>query len=464
MHVAQELIISVSGLRGVVGETLTPQVARQYAAAFASTLPDGPILVARDGRANGLGLVAPVVDGLTQNRPRPVFDGGIAATPTAGALVRKLGCVGGVQISASHNPAEYNGLKLFSAEGRVVPNHVGQRVLEQFRATPQPAARIQHPASSIQHLLDTTSAHLALVERIVDVAKIRAQRFRVLLDANHGSGSVLGRPLLTHLGCDTIVLGGDPDGDFAHPPEPTVSNLADVLSEIPNIGADVGFCQDPDADRLAIVDERGRYPGEEYTLALCVDHVLRRLPGPIVTNCSTSRMTEDLARRFGVAFFHSAVGEANVVDEMLSRNAVLGGEGNGGVIDPRVGLVRDSFVGMALVLDAMAARGKPISRLIDELPRYSIWKTKIDLPRDALSAALESLEHHYHEWTSNRLDGLRLDRQAADGSGSWLLIRPSNTEPIVRIIAEAPTELEARRLCDEAAGVVAAASNKTFRQ
>jgi phosphomannomutase len=432
-------------------------------------------MVTRDGRANGAELVAPVMAGLVHESPRQVFDGGIAATPTTGILVRQHHCVGGIQITASHNPSEYNGLKLFSAAGRVVPSAVGQQVLERFQHPSSiiqhpasnvhhPASTIQHPASNVQHLRDTTSAHLALVERIVDVARIRAQQFRVLLDANHGSGSVLGRPLLTHLGCDTIVLGGDPDGDFAHPPEPTVSNLAGVLAEIPNLQADVGFCQDPDADRLAIIDERGRYPGEEYTLAICVDHVLRRMPGPIVTNCSTSRMTEDLARRFGVAFFHSAVGEANVVDEMLRRNAVLGGEGNGGVIDPRVGLVRDSFVGMALVLDAMAARGKPISRLIDELPRYSIWKTKIDLPSDALGAALESLEHYFHAWTSSRLDGLRLDRQAADGSASWLLIRPSNTEPIVRIIAEAPTASEARRLCDEAAGVVAAAIHVTNRE
>jgi phosphomannomutase len=432
-------------------------------------------MVTRDGRASGAELVAPVMAGLVHESPRQVFDGGIAATPTTGILVRQHHCVGGIQITASHNPSEYNGLKLFSAAGRVVPSAVGQQVLERFQHPASsiqhpasnvhhPASTIQHPTSNIQHLLDTTSAHLALVERIVDVAKIRAQRFRVLLDANHGSGSVLGRPLLTHLGCDTIVLGGDPDGDFAHPPEPTVSNLAGVLAEIPTVGADVGFCQDPDADRLAIIDERGRYPGEEYTLALCVDHVLRRRPGPIVTNCSTSRMTEDLARRFGVAFFHSAVGEANVVDEMLRRNAVLGGEGNGGVIDPRVGLVRDSFVGMALVLDAMAARGMPISQLIDELPRYSIWKTKIDFPPDALGAALESLEHNFHAWTSSRLDGLRLDRQAADGSASWLLIRPSNTEPIVRIIAEAPTASEVRRLCDEAAGVVAAAIHVTNRE
>jgi phosphomannomutase len=213
----------------------------------------------------------------------------------------------------------------------------------------------------------------------------------------------------------------------------------------------VGFCQDPDADRLAVIDENGRYLGEEYTLAMCVDHVLRRRKGPIVTNCSTSRMSEDLATKYGVPFFRSAVGEANVVDKMLETGAVLGGEGNGGVIDPRVGLVRDSFVGMALLLDAMAARGLPISQLADELPRYEIVKTKIAAPADKIARAVPALEQHFKDAKANRLDGLRLD-----WPDKWLLVRASNTEPIARAIAEAPTAAEARRLCDEAAKVVAA--------
>jgi phosphomannomutase len=453
----------VSGLRGIVGVTLTADIARRYAAAFADTLPDGPVVVTRDGRANGIALVEPVVTGLSQSMRHPVFDGGIAATPTTGVLVRHLGCVGGVQISASHNPAEYNGLKLFSAEGRVVPSEVGKRVLDRYRASSirHPArhgesstSSIEIQASSIQHLDDTTTAHLSLIEQIIDVARIRARGFRVVLDANHGSGSVLGQKLLGRLGCQVTVLGGEPDGLFAHPPEPTAENLADVLQTVTRAGADVGFCQDPDADRLAIIDERGRYLGEEYTLAICVDHVLRGTPGPVVTNCSSSRMTEDLAQKYGVPFFRSAVGEANVVDEMLRRGAVLGGEGNGGVIDPRVGLVRDSFVGMAIVLDAMAARGQPVSALADELPRYAICKTKIELPPAAVPAALDALERHFHDATPDRLDGLRLDWSRPDGRGSWLLIRASNTEPIVRIIAEAPSANEAEQLCDQAARVI----------
>jgi phosphomannomutase len=452
----QELIISVSGLRGIVGDTLTADVARRYAAAFAATLPEGPVVITRDGRANGLALVEPVVAGLSQSMSRRVLDGGIAATPTTGVLVRHLGCAGGVQISASHNPSEYNGLKLFSAAGRVVPSEVGQRVLERYRMLDAGCSMLDSEQAevSIKHLNDTTSAHLALIERIVDVARIRARGFRVVLDPNHGSGSLLGRRLLESLGCELTTLGGEPDGLFAHPPEPTAENLSSVLAAVPRAGADVGFCQDPDADRLAIIDERGRYLGEEYTLAICVDHLLRSTPGPVVTNCSSSRMTEDLAQKYGVPFFQSAVGEANVVDEMLRRQAVLGGEGNGGVIDPRVGLVRDSFVGIASVLDAMAARGQPIGALADELPRYAIWKAKIQLPPDAVPAALDALERYFHDATPNRLDGLRLDWSQPDGSGSWLLIRASNTEPIVRIIAEAPGTQDAQALCDEATKIL----------
>lgn len=450
--VANELIISVSGLRGVVGDTLTPDVASRYAAAFAATLPAGPVLVSRDGRANGPQLLTPVIGGLSQGGTRRVLDAGIAATPTTGVLVRHHQCAGGVQISASHNPAPYNGLKLFSHEGRVVPAAAGEAVLQRYQSPDARRSKFDsNPlSSSVERLNDTTSAHLALIERIVDVDRIRQRRFRVLLDTNHGSGSVLGKPLLERLGCNVMLLGGSPDGLFAHEPEPTAENLAGVLADVSRVGADVGFCQDPDADRLAIIDERGRYIGEEYTLAICVDHVLRKTPGPVVTNCSTSRMTEDIAHKYGVPFFRSAVGEANVVDMMIRESAVIGGEGNGGAIDPRVVLVRESFAGMALVLDAMAERKLTTSALADHLPRYQIFKTKVAVPRDRIPAVLSALERQFPEATPDRLDGLRLDWQGANGKEQWLLVRASNTEPIIRIIAEAATAEESRHLCETA--------------
>jgi phosphomannomutase len=451
-----ELIISVSGLRGVVGESLTAEIAARYAEAFIAELPPGPLVVGRDGRASGA-MFAEAIGGVLARAGRQMLDAGVAATPTIGVLVRDLRAVGGVQISASHNPKEYNGLKLFSAAGRVIPAAQGQGVLDRFRnqqkSSPLP---VTSPAVASdyapQAISDCVSAHLELIEATCNVERIRSRRFRVLLDANHGAGGALGQALLEHLGCQPTILGATPDGAFAHPPEPTEANLAMVLAEVVNARAAVGFCQDPDADRLAIVDERGRYLGEEKTLALCVEHVLvsgRR--GPVVTNCSTSRMSEDLAVKHGAPFYRSKVGEANVVDLMLEHDAVIGGEGNGGVIDPRVGLVRDSFVGMALVLDAMAAREASASALADGLPSYAIHKSTIAVASGEMPAALDALQRELgRDAAADRLDGLRLDWP----DRAWLLVRPSNTEPIVRAIAEAPTANRARELCQRAAAAI----------
>jgi phosphomannomutase len=434
-----EPIISVSGLRGVVGESLTPEVAMRYVAAFSATLPPGPIVVSRDGRATGPMLAAAVQASLAAVG-RNVLDAGIAATPTLGVLVRTSQAAGGVQISASHNPPQYNGLKLFSAAGRVIPAAAGRPVLERYRSA-APVWLSHERIGRVGPLTDASAAHQQLVEAAVDVPAVRTRRFRVLLDSNAGSGSILGRRLLESLGCDVTLLGGEPNGQFLHPPEPTAENLAGVCERVVEARADVGFCQDPDADRLAVIDETGRYIGEEYTLALCLDHVLRTRRGPIVTNCATSRMAEDLAARYGVPFHRSAVGEANVVDRMLAEGAVFGGEGSGGPIDPQVGLVRDSFVGMATILAAMASRGKKVSELADELPRYEIRKATVQLAGDKLPAALAVIERQFSDARADRLDGLRLD-----WPDRWMIIRGSNTEPIVRIIAEAPTAAGAEEL------------------
>ena len=443
-----ELIISVSGMRGIVGETLTPEVAVRYVRAFSALAPEGTILITRDGRASGEMLARAIKAGL-QAAGRNTSDGGVTATPTTGVLLREMGAAGAIQITASHNPAEYNGLKLFSRDGRVIPAGPGQKVLDRYKtAAPDqaPAANVARPCDCP----DTVSVHSAAVLATVDAERIRRRKFKVVLDANHGAGGVLGRPLLEELGCELTLLGGEPNGRFAHPPEPTAENLVGVLPAVKNSDAEIGFCQDPDADRLAVIDHTGRYLGEEYTLAMCVDHVLRHRKGPVVTNCSSSRMSQDLAEKYGAPFYRSAVGEANVVDAMLEHDAVFGGEGNGGPIDPRVGLVRDSFVGMALLLDAMAERETSIAELADELPRYEIVKTKIILAREKIPAALDALQKHFSNAAAGRLDGLRLD-----WPGRWLLVRGSNTEPIVRAVAEAETVAEARELCEAAATVLA---------
>jgi phosphomannomutase len=443
-----ELIISVSGLRGVIGENLTPELAARFACAYAAGQPAGPLVLARDGRGTGRMLVD-AIRGALLAVGRTVLDADVAATPTVGVLVRDRAAAGGIQVTASHNPPQYNGIKLFTQSGQVLSAGEGERVVARFQAGGVQWVDHEHIGQA-RAIEDTTHRHLDLLLAAVDPTPIRQRRFGVLLDSNHGSGSVLGQRLLKTLGCRVTVLGGQPDGQFAHPPEPTAENLAGVCKEVINARADIGFCQDPDADRLAVIDEQGRYIGEEYTVALCLDQVLRVRSGPVITNCSTSRMAEDLATKYHVPFFRSPVGEANVVQAMHEHAAVFGGEGNGGPIDPQVGHIRDSFVGMAWILSAMACRGLPVSRLAGELPRYEICKTKQEVPRKAIAKALNALEKHFADAQSDRMDGLRLD-----WPGKWLLIRASNTEPIVRIVAEAATAADARQLCTDAAKVIA---------
>jgi phosphomannomutase len=435
----EPLIVSVSGLRGVVGQSLTPAVAVRYAAAFAAGLPAGPVVIGRDGRANGPPLADAIAASLLASG-RDVIDCGVAATPTVGIVVRELTAAGGIQVSASHNPARYNGMKLFSAAGRVLPAAAGREVLARYEAA-APGPPTSTTARGRMIAGDGIDAHVRLVAATVDVDAIRRHRPRVWLDACHGAGGRVARPLLEHLGCELVVEGETPDGLFAHEPEPTAANLAGMLPRIAAAGAAVGFFQDPDADRLAIATASGEFIGEEATLALAADAVLAKRPGPVVVNCSTSGMTAAIAARHGVPCHVAAVGEANVVDRMLAVGAVLGGEGNGGVIDPRVVLVRDSFVAMALVLERMCAGPRPasVAELAAALPRLVMKKTKVDLAPairgPGLAAALERIAAAFPTARPDRLDGLRLD-----WPGGWLLVRASNTEPIVRLVAEAADE------------------------
>lgn len=442
-----EPIISVSGLRGIIGQSLTPLVAARYVAAFASTVPRGRVVVTRDGRASGQMFADLVCGTLSATGHEPLY-GGVAATPTTGVLVRQHQAVAGIQISASHNPPQYNGLKLFGAEGRVIAADAGVAVLRQYQ---------QHefhwaPHDSLgtrSEIHDTLTRHLNLVLAQVDSNLIRRKKFRVVLDANHGAGSLLGRALLTELGCETTILGDIPDGQFEHPPEPTADNLAGVSARIGTLQADVGFCQDPDADRLAIIDQHGRYLGEEMTLAICIDHVLSKRRGAVVINCSTSRMSEDIADRYQVPVHRSKVGEANVAEMMIAKSAVFGGEGNGGPMDPQVGYVRDSFVGMALVLEQMAQSGQAISDIAGRMPQYAMFKSKVELSSDAVPDRLASLTRHFSDAQLNQQDGLRFD-----WPGKWLLVRASNTEPIVRLVAESHQIEESQALCEKAARIL----------
>ena len=449
-------ILSISGLRGVIGDGLDPGFLTRFAAAvgtLAAERSEVPaVILSRDGRASGEMVRHAVLAGLLSTGCR-VLDAGIATTPTCGVLVDHLGADAGLQVTASHNPAEWNGLKPFSPRGSVLNAEEGGRLVgllesEAFRTVPWDRL------GTVETIDDPAAPHVARVLELVDVAAIRAGRFRVVLDCNHGSGAAATPAFLRDaLGCAVTVLGGTPDGRFAHVPEPTEANLTDLCDAVRDAGADVGFAQDPDADRLAVVDETGRYIGEELTLALCVDHVLPRRPGPLVVNGSTSRVNADLADRHGCRFVRGAVGEANVVATMAEVSAVLGGEGNGGVIEPRVGLVRDSLVSMAYVLDGLAAGRGPLSKWAGSLPRYTIIKRKFAVPSpDAVGAAVAALRAAYPDAAATAGDGLRLD-----WPDRWVQVRASNTEPIARVIAEAPDDGTAVALADEATGIAARA-------
>lgn len=444
-----ELIISVSGLRGIVGETLTPDVAARYVAAFAAKLPDGPIVIGRDGRSSGPMLSRAIIAALSACG-RDCVDVDVAATPTIGVLVRERGAAGAVQISASHNPPPYNGIKLFGTSGRVLDAKTGAAIRDAYEAGE--AAWVPFDKiGMVSQESDPHEPHLQKVLATVDALAIRAAKHRVLLDSNHGAGGALGKRLLAALGCEVIAVGDTPDGNFAHVPEPTAENLTGIAELVRQESCAVGFCQDPDADRLALVDAAGRYIGEEYTLALCVQRAMAepQTKGPIVINGATSGMSERLAAAAGVPSYRSSVGEANVCDMMIANDATYGGEGNGGPIDPRVGYVRDSFVGMAQVLDLMTKTGKTLAQLADALPKLHIHKTKATVSAERLPALFDALIAQHPDADAMTGDGLRL---AWDDK--WLLVRGSNTEPIVRLIAEAETESEAKSLCDSAASLL----------
>ena len=447
MPVPSDLIVSVSGVRGVVGRGLTAEAVARFAAAFGAHAGGGKILVSRDGRPSGDMLRHAVTAGLT-GAGCTVEDLGVAPTPTCGFAVRFLNAAGAIQITASHNPAPWNGLKMFGPDGAVLSAESGAVVRGLYesgdfhRAAWDGTGGVRVPP-------DVQDDHGRAVLDLVSVARIAGCGFRVFLDANAGAGGPLGSKLLADLGCEVIQHECEPTGRFAHDPEPIPAHLADVAPWVKQTESAVGFVLDPDADRLALIDETGTCVSEEVTLALAVKYRLGQERGPVVINISTSRMVEDVARAAGCACVRAAVGEANVVGLMREVGAVVGGEGNGGVIDPRVGWVRDPFVGMAFVLSLMADTGKRFSELVAELPRYAMLKTKYAVPREKLPAALAALERRWPDARVNRDDGLRLD-----GADWWLHVRGSNTEPVVRVIAEAPTEVQVKGLCDEAGAVV----------
>lgn len=432
------LMVGVSGVRGLVGQELTPVLVTEFAQAYGTLLAGGRVALGRDSRPSGEMYAAAAAAGLLAAGCQ-VFQLGIVMTPTIGHAIRTGGYAGGLMITASHNPRPWNGVKFLDNQG-LAPDSARAteiasiRSLGQLRSATSGFHPIQSDTGAGQRHLD---AVLACVEQ--DMKPLRG--LRVVLDSINGAGCLYGPAILRALGCEVIHLNGEPNGDFAHEPEPIAENLTQLGEAVRQQGAAVGFAQDPDADRLAIVDEQGRYIGEEFTLALCAWSVLERRNGSLAANLSTSRMIDDVAKRYGVAVVRTAVGEANVARGMQGANCVLGGEGNGGVIDPRICFVRDSLSAISLVLQLMATTGKSLSQLVTALPAYAMIKQKFECPRERINVAVAKVANAFAGEKLNQSDGVRID--FAQG---WVHLRASNTEPIVRFIAEAANRADAERL------------------
>jgi phosphomannomutase len=441
------LMVSVSGVRGRVGEALTPEIVATFAAAFGAWASRGgtrTVVVGRDSRVSGP-MFTRIVHGALQSVGCTVIDVGMAPTPTVQLAVEHHHAAGGLAITASHNPIEWNALKFIGPSGLFLSAQEGadMRALLDAgipRATWDQLGEVVTDEGAVER-----HVRQLLALPWLDVAGIRARRFRVALDCCHGAGSGIMPLLLAELGCELYAIHMEADGRFHRPPEPVAANLGELEALVRATRADVGFATDPDVDRLALVLDDGRAPGEDWTLALAARTALRHVRGPVVTNLSTSKVVADVAAEAGVPFHFAPVGEVNVALAMRDAGAAIGGEGNGGVILPALHLGRDAPAGAALLLQLMREEGRPLSAVVAERPQYVIVKDKLDRPAAPLDAVYAALRDGFPDAAADTQDGLRLD-----WPDRWVHLRPSGTEPIVRVIAEAPTEGAARALVAEA--------------
>jgi phosphomannomutase len=450
------LIVSVSGFRGRVGETLNPELMAELGAGFGAFLaqdtPSPVVVVGRDSRTSGPMYERAVVAGLLSVGCR-VVELGVVPTPTLMLAVEHHGADGGIGVTASHNPAEWNALKFASREGMFLDaeaSNAFQAFLRESHVAGVPWDAL-HPVQADDQAI--RRHHDAILELpLFEVDALRERNFHVALDCVRGAGGRMVPALLDALGCRVSGMSLEPDGRFPRDPEPTAANLEGLGALVRETGADLGFAVDPDADRLSLVDETGRPLGEDFTLALAAAAVLRRTPGVVVTNLSSSRVIEDVAVAAGGSLHRSPVGEINVARRMQELGAVVGGEGNGGVILPALHLTRDAPLGCALILQHLLDEKASLSEAADRWPRYEIVKEKLSFPRDRLTRAYQALEVRFQDQgigdcVTDHADGLRMDWP---GRGAWIHVRPSGTEPVVRVIAEAGSVEEARVLVDVA--------------
>ena len=444
------LMISVSGIRGRVGFGLTPEVVARYAAAFgawavarAKERGGSPaVVLGRDSRVTGP-LFHSVTRAALRSVGADVIDIGLTTTPTLQLAVEHHHAAGGLGITASHNPIEWNALKFIGPDGLFLSAAQGQ----EMRALVDegiPYATYDQ-LGTVTFDGDAIARHLnqVLALPFIDVQGIRSRKFRVAYDACRGSGGAVIPRLLELLGCEMHGIELEADGQFPRPPEPIAENLGALEALVREHGADIGFASDPDVDRLALVSNEGKAIGEDYTLALATRVVLRHRTGPVVTNLSTSRIVDDMAAEQGAKVLRAPVGEVNVALAMRDAQAVIGGEGNGGVILPELHLGRDAPLGVALLLQLLHEDGEPLSAIVGRFPRYAIIKDKLDRPNKPLDAVYGALTAAFPDATADTQDGLRLS-----WSDRWVHVRPSGTEPIVRVIAEGPTAADAQALVD----------------
>ena len=440
----KNLMVSVSGVRGIVGEGLTPDVAMKFAQAYGSEFP-GSIVVGRDSRVTGNMLKHAVWAGL-MSVGCDVIDIDIASTPTTELVTERPEFAGGIILTASHNPKQWNALKLLAADGMFLREEQGDRIVE----------RVQNEDFQLSawdkmgKVFTFDNAGELHIESILDLPLIdadviKSKNFKVVADCVNGAGGVILPQLFKALGCRVVFLNEEPNGLFPRNPEPTPANLKELAAAVVEHKADIGIAVDPDVDRLALVSEKGQPLGEEYTLALATKFVLSKTPGDVVVNASTTRAIDDVAKEAGGRVHRTKVGEINVAIKAKQIGAVMAGEGNGGVMYPALHIGRDSPVGIALMLQYLAETGKTISELHAEIPQYSMIKDKIELGFgvDAKNMVGRLTEKHAGE-SINTLDGLKILY-----ANSWVHIRASNTEPIIRVIAEAPTRDQAQEMVEE---------------
>lgn len=439
-------MVGVTGIRGIVGDTLTPDIVARYAAAFGTWLDGGLVMLGTDSRPSREMVKHAAIAGLTAVGCH-VQDLGIAPTPTIQLWTEKTPeSMGGMALTASHNPVEWNALKLFDGDGMFLDANQGKELQAIFLQNHY-SWMTWDQLGKVKSVDDPLRLHLDAVLgcSLIQISEIRKRRFKVAVDGAGGAGGPLIIRLLGALGCQVFPIGCQPNGIFHRNPEPLPEALEALCNLVKEHHADIGFALDPDGDRLAVVDNTGKPVGEEYTVVAAVDFVLRKKPGPVVVNLSTTQAVDDIAKRYGVPLTRSMVGESHVAKEMNRVDAVIGGEGNGGVMFPEIHTTRDAAVGIALILESMTESGQTSRELFADLPHYVMLKEKIALGTRNPEMIITELRKRWENPDLDTRDGLK--RLLPEG---WIQVRPSNTEPILRIFAEAKNKKQAQKLLDDA--------------